>query len=306
MLVIVRSMRAISVAQPWAECIVAHGKNVENRSWKPKDRGYFAVHASQARSLSRFRDCEDRNGVSIDPDEVAYGAIVGFARLTDVITRRQLTPRTRRWFEGEYGLVLEDVIRLRKPVKAKGSLGPWRVKPGVLRKCLVQLSAAERSRVLRGPTYAEPGTACWIVKGRVDRNGPEFIWAGGKARWQTRKPPKDWSPGDKLLFWKGAPHSCVIGVGELGRIEERDRQGNTCFHVRYLTDELPKPLTITKLRADAVLGSAAFLKSGPSGTLFALTDRQAHRIAKLALASNHSLVSARQRAVYTRLARSRS
>ena len=56
----VKSLRALSIAQPWANCIVSKGKNVENRSWNTKFRGYFAIHASQKKDLDRFAYCQEK------------------------------------------------------------------------------------------------------------------------------------------------------------------------------------------------------------------------------------------------------
>jgi len=39
-------MFALSVREPWASCIMHHGKNVENRRWCPTYRGIIAIHAS--------------------------------------------------------------------------------------------------------------------------------------------------------------------------------------------------------------------------------------------------------------------
>lgn len=291
-------MRALSVAQPWAECIVAHGKNVENRTWNTRMRGYFAIHASKTRDLGRFRDCD----LAIEPDEVLYGAIVGVARLADVITRRGVTSRTRRWFVGTHGLVLDDVIRLRAPVPATGGLGFWRVKPRTLHRCLAELSAAERARIERGPVLGEPGTRTWIVKGRIDWNGHDFVRAGRTARWVTRKPPKEWSPGDTILFWKGRPYLSVVAAGCILRCDERDAKGNAYFRVKYLTRELATPVDMEALRRDCVVGHATFLKSGPAGTVFPLSDAESRRIATIALARNRSSMAAADRRIFQGIA----
>jgi hypothetical protein len=289
-------MRALSIEQPWAEMILHHGKCVENRSWNTKLRGYLAIHASKARRRTQFED------TGVDADAVAFGAIVGFARLTDVITRRQVTRRTAKWFRGEYGLLLDDVIPLETPVKATGALGFWQVKPGALRACLDQLTGTDRAKLERGPVLGERGRATWLVKARVDRNGHNFIEAGTRAPWVTRKPPKDWAVGDTLLFWKTAPHSCLIGAGELVRIDQRDRRGDTFFRVEYRTNHLPNPVPDAELRRDAFLRGASFLKSGPAGTLFVLTSREARRLASLALDLNAGQLSAKESRLYQELA----
>lgn len=82
----IKEMRALSVTQPWAECIVSEGKNIENRSWNTKLRGYIAIHASSSFSRERFDSCAENYGLDFNKDDVPYGVIVGFAKLVDVVT----------------------------------------------------------------------------------------------------------------------------------------------------------------------------------------------------------------------------
>jgi hypothetical protein len=39
-------MKALSVRQPWADCIAEGEKTIEVRSWQTKHRGVIAIHAS--------------------------------------------------------------------------------------------------------------------------------------------------------------------------------------------------------------------------------------------------------------------
>ena len=142
-------MKALSIAQPWAECIISRGKNVENRNWNTKYRGYFAVHASAGLDLDRFSTCLEDYRVRLDPDDLPYGAIVGIAELVSVITEDELTRKTKRWFCGDYGFVLGEVIRHREPVPAKGSLSFWTLKGKALSKVLNQLNQTQLKRVQR-------------------------------------------------------------------------------------------------------------------------------------------------------------
>lgn len=144
-------LRALSIAQPWAHCIVAKGKNVENRSWNTKYRGYFALHASASKSSERFQYCADDYRIHLDPNKLPYGAIVGFAKLSNVVTAKTLTGKTKKWFDGDYGFVLTNIIRLRKPVRVKGSLSFWSVKGAAKKAALDQLTPAQRSKVLEHP-----------------------------------------------------------------------------------------------------------------------------------------------------------
>ena len=146
----IKSMRVLSIAQPWASCIVSKGKNVENRSWSTKFHGYFAIHASQSKDPDRLEYCYESH-IRLNPEQLPFGAIVGFAELVEVITKKDVTRKTEKWFQGEHGLVLANIIRLKNPISAKGSLGFWKLKRRKLRKCLEQLSATNLRKVVAKP-----------------------------------------------------------------------------------------------------------------------------------------------------------
>jgi hypothetical protein len=121
----------------------------------------------------------------------------------------------------------------------------------------------------------------------------------------TRKPPKEWSAGDTVLFWKGRPYLSVVAAARLLRCDERDRKGNAYFRVEYLTGELADPVGLETLRNDRVVGHASFLKSGPAGTVFAVTEREARRIAAIALRQNRGTLPASDRRVFEQIAQGR-
>jgi hypothetical protein len=142
-------MKALSICQPWATCIATKGKNVENRSWGTRQRGYIAIHASAAKDMKRFEYCQEAYGIRLDPAELPFGAVLAFAELVNVVTEDTLTRSTRKWFSGEFGLVLSNVLPLRRPVGAKGALGFWDLKGKELAACLAQLSVRHRHLVLK-------------------------------------------------------------------------------------------------------------------------------------------------------------
>lgn len=111
---------ALSIRQPYPHFIF-HGspargsdaalpkKEVENRSWPTRHRGWFLIHAGKDVS-------EDRS--TIRRLNLPLGGIVGFARITDCVTERPDDP----WFFGPYGFVLADATPL-DLVAEKGALG---------------------------------------------------------------------------------------------------------------------------------------------------------------------------------------
>jgi hypothetical protein len=144
-----KEMRALSITQPWIECMLTEGKNVENRTWNTKLRGYIALHASGSFSHERFDRCMEDYGVDLMAKELDYGAIVGFARLIDVVTEEDLTADTEGWFEGPYGFVFSDIIKLKAPVETKGTLSFWKLKGKALEKSFTQLSLEQQKKLLK-------------------------------------------------------------------------------------------------------------------------------------------------------------
>lgn len=131
-------MRALSLTQPWATLVAVGAKQLETRSWPTTYRGELAIHAS-----SRFpRDCKDlchdepflsaltEAGIGRVTD-LPIGAIVAVATLTDCIwITHQNAPGGDEYLFGDYTpgrfmLRLENVLKLDRPVPAKGALGFW-------------------------------------------------------------------------------------------------------------------------------------------------------------------------------------
>ena len=139
----IKEMKALSIAQPWAECIVSKGKNIENRTWDTKFRGYVAIHASKSKDLSRFEYCQEIYKINLTPDDVDLGAIVGIAELVEVVTKKSLTTETKKWFQGEFGFHLKNIIKLKKPVKVNGALSFWKVNGSTLSDVLAQLTESQ-------------------------------------------------------------------------------------------------------------------------------------------------------------------
>lgn len=130
-------MRALSLSQPWAWCVVHGPKRVENRrapSVASVARSMLgqrlAIHAAK----SWDPDASDgmRAAGLVVPMRVALpaGALVGVAILADVFTvgestRRLKDPEQLRWARGPWCLLLDDVRPLERPVPCRGQLGFW-------------------------------------------------------------------------------------------------------------------------------------------------------------------------------------
>lgn len=143
-------VRALSIIQPWADAIIHHGKNVENRSWSTDRRGYVAIHASLKKDKELFLYLKNEFRISLEIEKTSFGVIIGFAKIIEVISDETVTRNTKKWFSGDYGLVLDEVIPLKEPVLAKGALGFWRVENRILKRCLGQLSLKNQTKILNG------------------------------------------------------------------------------------------------------------------------------------------------------------
>lgn len=141
-------VKALSIRQPYPHFIF-HGapargndaplprKEVENRSWPTRHRGWFLIHAGKDTS-------EDRS--TIRRLNLPLGGIVGFARITDCVTGRDGDP----WFFGPYGFVLADATPL-DLVLEKGALGFFKCSHAANIAVAAQIRALGLAQPLSGP-----------------------------------------------------------------------------------------------------------------------------------------------------------
>lgn len=124
-------MRALSIRQPWAWCILNAGKDIENRQWTtlPEYRGPLLIHASNTMTRIEYEDARawirDQIGISVPPrEQLARGGIVGVVNFVEVIDARMRIPARSlsRWFVGPVGLVLAQP-KLCEFIPLKGQLG---------------------------------------------------------------------------------------------------------------------------------------------------------------------------------------
>ena len=92
-------VKSLSIKQPYPHHIFHDGKDVENRDWPTKGRGWFIVHAGVSKS-------------EIDKDDgrqmaMPRGGVVGMARIVDCVREMD-----SRWFFGKFGFVLRDAFPL--------------------------------------------------------------------------------------------------------------------------------------------------------------------------------------------------
>jgi hypothetical protein len=108
-----KSYRVLTIRQPWAHLIIEGIKPVENRSWSTSYRGLILIHAAQA------RDAELISQFDLDPDALAYGAVIGCADLVDIVD-----DHPSPFFNGPCGWVLRKPQRI-EPIPLQGKLSLW-------------------------------------------------------------------------------------------------------------------------------------------------------------------------------------
>lgn len=100
-------IKALSIKQPYPHHIFHDGKDVENRDWPTKGRGWIIIHAGKTSDGPLPRALAD----------VPRGGIVGMARIVDCVEQMD-----SRWFFGRYGFVLADAFPV-DLIACRGQLG---------------------------------------------------------------------------------------------------------------------------------------------------------------------------------------
>jgi len=110
-------VKALSIKQPFPHHIFHDGKDVENRDWPTKGRGWFIVHAGVSKSEI---DKDDEEQMAMP-----RGGVVGMARIVDCVREMD-----SRWFFGKFGFVLRDAFPL-PLIPCRGQLSFFKLEPAV-------------------------------------------------------------------------------------------------------------------------------------------------------------------------------
>lgn len=110
-------IKSLSIKQPYPHHIFHDGKDVENRDWPTKGRGWFIVHAGVSKSEL---DKDDDHQMAMP-----RGGVVGMARIVDCVREMD-----SRWFYGKFGFVLRDAFPL-PLIQCRGQLSFFNLEPEI-------------------------------------------------------------------------------------------------------------------------------------------------------------------------------
>ena len=125
--------KALTLKQPWAWAVL-HGKNIENRTWSTRLRGWFWIHTSQTMTPDYYQEvfeyCQERRLELPAAEDIKCGGIVGRAKISKVYPK--VPSPTERWhMPNQYGFVLECVEEV-PFVPCKGARNFWNVSDEVI------------------------------------------------------------------------------------------------------------------------------------------------------------------------------
>jgi activating signal cointegrator 1 len=143
-----RSMKALTLTQPWASLVASGAKRIETRSWRTPYRGSLWIHAAKEYPTWAKKLCEDRMfAMEIGSEVLPTGVVLAECRLISCIPTRELQQNrvievdylagcddfymsdSERLFgdytAGRWAWLLADMKLLKNPVPAKGARGLW-------------------------------------------------------------------------------------------------------------------------------------------------------------------------------------
>lgn len=153
-----REIYGLTLWQPWASCIAEGWKPIENRNWPLPvfaQGKYVAIHAGKTFDDDAAEYIRTELEYPLIPDkEVPMGVILAVGRLVGCIAGTEVPEPSRgedwdkqggsfiwmwrvddqvkltdievkEWFNGTYGFIIRDVVKLPSPVPAKGMQKFW-------------------------------------------------------------------------------------------------------------------------------------------------------------------------------------
>jgi hypothetical protein len=131
-----KTLKCLSLKQPYAELVAAGRKTIETRTWNTNFRGKFLIHASKT------IDKESCSILNIDCSKLTKGAVIGLAFLynvkkynneQDFVADKNKHFSVNFW-EPKYGFLLDGAKKLNKPIPIPGQLLFFEVNQAIMKK----------------------------------------------------------------------------------------------------------------------------------------------------------------------------
>ena len=149
------SLYALTIRQPWVNCIIYGDKRLENRTWPPPTAvvgSLLALHAGSILDDDAVTTHFVYDAMQMPfwtEAELVRSAILGVARLVGVVETSD-----DRWFSGPYGWVLADVVPI-APMPCAGRQGVWEVPTAVLATVREHYHTAVQTRAAQTDQYIQ-------------------------------------------------------------------------------------------------------------------------------------------------------
>ncbi len=123
-----KTMKALSIKQPWAWAIANGLKTIETRKWCPNHRGDILIVASLKPDKLLLEWLVEQRGKEI-LEQVEYGKAIAIVELVDCRTMVKGDAKAAMCepYPGAYSWFLEDARKI-KPFAVTGRLGLYEVK----------------------------------------------------------------------------------------------------------------------------------------------------------------------------------
>ena len=124
-----RTIKTLSIWQPWASLLIKGHKEYETRSWSTKHRGWLAIHAAKSRKGYLYVEPLVRLGVT-HFNKLPRGCVLGLVYIDQVRSTRDTISTLQEqqysdWSIDRFAWRIADRIELDEPVPARGQQRIW-------------------------------------------------------------------------------------------------------------------------------------------------------------------------------------
>lgn len=144
-----KTMKALSLWQPWASLMAVGAKRIETRSWQTAYRGFIAIHAAQKWNMDLREQCMARpfyerlfgDGHFENVGQLPRDCFVAVGKLRHCLATTdhpKLIPsrgtdefRFGDYSEGRFMWVFDEIWKLSSPVYSRGHQTLWTLEEGV-------------------------------------------------------------------------------------------------------------------------------------------------------------------------------